>query len=159
MLIKSTFGQFFPAFGDGNTLVAIGVASVGIWALHFMILRGTQEAAALNKIGTVAKVIPILVFLLLIVYFKPDLFASNLYGGDLNSSVFEQVRSTMLVTVFVFLGRGYGPKSTTCRLTGIWLRCVPASTLRSMTPGVPFANIASALLMSSTPVPVNWRNT
>ena len=56
-------------------------------------------------------------------------------------------------------GRGYGPKWTTCRLSGIWLRCVPASILRSMTPGAPFANIASALLMSSTPVLLNSRNT
>ena len=28
----------------------------------------------------------------------------NFYGGDLAGSVFEQVRATMLVTVFVFLG-------------------------------------------------------
>ena len=28
----------------------------------------------------------------------------NLYGGDLTGSIFEQVRATMLVTVFVFLG-------------------------------------------------------
>jgi arginine:ornithine antiporter/lysine permease len=105
VLIKSTLGAFFPIFGDGNTVVAIVVASIGIWLFHFLILRGTQQAAALNKIVTVAKVIPILVFILLLfVSFKLDLFNYNLYGGDLKSSVFEQVRATMLVTVFVFLG-------------------------------------------------------
>ncbi len=31
VLIKSTLGAFFPVFGDGNTVVAIAVASVGIW--------------------------------------------------------------------------------------------------------------------------------
>ena len=105
VLIKSTLGAFFPVFGDGNTVVAIVVASIGIWAFHFMILRGTQQAAAINKIVTIAKVIPILTFLaILLVAFKADLFSYNLYGGDLTTGVFEQVKATMLVTVFVFLG-------------------------------------------------------
>ena len=33
-----------------------------------------------------------------------DLFRFNLYGGDLTDGLFEQVRATMLVTVFVFIG-------------------------------------------------------
>jgi arginine:ornithine antiporter/lysine permease len=105
VLIKSTLGAFFPVFGDGNTLVAIVVASVGIWLFHFLIVRGTQQAAGINKVVTIAKVVPILVFILLLfVYFKLDLFRYNLYGGDLTNGVFEQVKATMLVTVFVFLG-------------------------------------------------------
>jgi arginine:ornithine antiporter/lysine permease len=105
VLIKSTLGAFFPVFGDGNTVVAILVASVGIWLFHFMILRGTQQAAVINSIVTVAKIVPILVFILILfVFFRLDLFNANLYGGDLTGSVLEQVRATMLVTVFVFLG-------------------------------------------------------
>ena len=105
VLIKSTLGAFFPVFGDGNTVTAIVVASIGIWLFHFMILRGTQQAAFINSIVTVAKIVPILVFILILfVAFKLDLFNANLYGGDLTGSVFEQVRATMLVTVFVFLG-------------------------------------------------------
>ena len=105
VLIKSTLGAFFPVFGDGNTVVAILVASAGIWLFHFMILRGTQQAAVINSIVTVAKVVPILVFIVILIFaFKLDLFSANLYGGDLTGSVFEQVRATMLVTVFVFLG-------------------------------------------------------
>jgi len=81
------------------------VASVGIWLFHFMILRGVQQAAAINTIVTFAKIIPILVFIFLLAFsFKLDLFRYNFYGGDLTGSVFEQVRATMLVTVFVFLG-------------------------------------------------------
>ncbi|KRG42850.1 arginine-ornithine antiporter [Stenotrophomonas panacihumi] len=105
VLIKSTLGAFFPVFGDGNTVVAIAVASVGIWLFHFMILRGVQQAAAINKIVTIAKVIPILVFLVIVAFaFKMDVFRFNFYGGDLTNGVFEQVKATMLVTVFVFLG-------------------------------------------------------
>jgi arginine:ornithine antiporter/lysine permease len=105
VLIKSTLGAFFPVFGDGNTAVAIIFASVGIWLFHFLILRGVQQAAAINKIVTIAKVIPILVFIVLLVFaFKIDLFSFNLYGGDLTVGLFEQVKATMLVTVFVFIG-------------------------------------------------------
>ncbi|MGO4394490.1 basic amino acid/polyamine antiporter [Variovorax sp. M-6] len=105
VLIKSTLGAFFPVFGDGNTVIAIVVASVGIWLFHFMILRGVQQAAFINSVVTVAKIIPILVFIgILIFAFKMDLFSANLYGGGLEGGIFEQVRATMLVTVFVFLG-------------------------------------------------------
>lgn len=107
VLIKSTLGAFFPIFGDGNTVVAILVASVGIWLFHFMILRGVQQAAAINTIVTIAKIVPILVFIVILIgAFKADLFSGNFWGGEgmPEASLFEQVRATMLVTVFVFLG-------------------------------------------------------
>jgi arginine:ornithine antiporter/lysine permease len=105
VLIKSTLGAFFPVFGDGNTVIAIVVASIGIWLFHFLILRGVQQAAAINKIVTIAKVIPILVFIVILFFaFKMELFRFNLYGGDLTNGLFEQVKATMLVTVFVFIG-------------------------------------------------------
>lgn len=105
VLIKSTLGTFFPIFGDGNTVVAIAVASIGIWLFHILILRGVQQAAYINTIVTVAKIIPILVFIVLLaVAFRMDMFRANLYGADLTGGVLEQVRSTMLVTVFVFIG-------------------------------------------------------
>jgi arginine:ornithine antiporter/lysine permease len=43
VLIKSTLGAFFPVFGDGNTVVAIAVASLGIWLFHFMIRLQHQD--------------------------------------------------------------------------------------------------------------------
>jgi arginine:ornithine antiporter/lysine permease len=107
VLIKSTLGAFFPVFGDGNTVVAILVASIGIWLFHFMILRGVQQAAAINTVVTVAKIVPILVFILILfVSFKAGLFRANFWGGQgmPETGLFEQVRATMLVTVFVFLG-------------------------------------------------------
>src|SRR6185295_530191 len=61
--------------------------------------------AVINSIVTVAKIVPILVFIVLLIFaFKLDLFRFNLYGGDLTTGIFDQVRATMLVTVFVFLG-------------------------------------------------------
>lgn len=105
VLIKSTLGAFFPIFGDGNTVAAIVVASIGIWLFHFMILRGVQQAAAINSIVTVAKIVPIVVFIVILIFaFRMNLFRANFYGGGLEGNLFDQVRATMLVTVFVFLG-------------------------------------------------------
>src|SRR5215468_8158303 len=95
VLIKSTLGAFFPVFGDGNTVTAIVVASIGIWAFHFMILRGVQQAAFINVIVTVAKIVPLIVFIIILIFaFKLDLFKGNFYGGGLGNIV-EQVRATM----------------------------------------------------------------
>ncbi|WP_313296691.1 basic amino acid/polyamine antiporter [Diaphorobacter sp.] len=109
VLIKSTLGAFIPLFGDGNTIPAIFVASVGIWAFHFLILHGVQQAAAINAVVTVAKIVPLLLaVLLLITAFDLDIFRANFWGGAgataTHTSLPEQVRQTMLVTVFVFLG-------------------------------------------------------
>ncbi|WP_026615675.1 basic amino acid/polyamine antiporter [Ensifer aridi] len=107
VLIKSTLGAFFPVFGDGNTVVAIAVASVGIWLFHFMILRGIQQAAGVNTIVTIAKIVPILVFILILIFtFELSQFQEDFWGGTgmPETSLVEQVRATMLVTVFVFLG-------------------------------------------------------
>lgn len=106
VLIKSTLGRFFPIFGEGNTAAAIIIASVGIWLFHFMILKGVQQAATINTIVTIAKIVPIVVFIVILaVAFKADLFRGNFWGGaGLTSGIFDQVRATMLVTVFVFLG-------------------------------------------------------
>jgi arginine:ornithine antiporter / lysine permease len=108
VLIKSTLGAFFPVFGDGNTLTAVLVASVLVWAFHFLILRGVQGAAGINKIVTIAKIVPLLVFVAVLVWhFDAKIFADNLVGGGDDASyerIWQQVRRTMLVTVFVFIG-------------------------------------------------------
>lgn len=140
VLIKSTLGAFFPIFGDGNTIPAVLFASVILWGFHILVLRGVKSAAAINTIATIAKILPILIFIIVLFFaFKSDVFALNFWGtpetaasaaslasvGDLShlndygyvghaaaaivptaepESLFSQVRSTMLVTVFVFLG-------------------------------------------------------
>lgn len=107
VLIKATLGAFFPIFGDGNTIAAVLVSSVALWGFHFMILQGIREAAAINTVVTVAKIGPILIFIVILLgAFETDLFRTNFWGGaDMpEASLFEQIRATMLVTVFVFIG-------------------------------------------------------
>lgn len=107
VLITSTLQPLIPAFGDGGTLPAVIVSSVFVWSFFLLIMRGVKEAAGINAIVTVAKIVPLILFVVVvIVAFRPEVFMGNLTGGyDAGGdSLFTQVRGTMLVTVFVFLG-------------------------------------------------------
>ncbi|MDO8149918.1 basic amino acid/polyamine antiporter [Isoptericola sp. b408] len=104
VLIMSTLGAWVPALGEGDTLVAVAVSSVGLWLFYLLVRRGITEATAINRVVTVAKLVPIVVFVLLALFvFDPAVFAGN-WGGESYGSLFDQVRDTMLITVFVFLG-------------------------------------------------------
>ncbi len=108
VLIGSTLGRFFPEiFGDGSSVIAIIVSLCGIWAFHFLILRGVQQAAFINTVVTIAKLVPLVVALLILIFvFNYQQFADNFFGGvDMpEKPLLDQVRDTMLITVFVFLG-------------------------------------------------------
>ena len=108
VLISSTLGLLWPGtFGHGDTLAAVLLGSAGLWIFHILITRGVQEAAVINKIVTAAKVVPILTFIVVVIFaLKADVFSANLWGGGAHSAsaLFGQVRATMLTTVFVFLG-------------------------------------------------------
>jgi arginine:ornithine antiporter/lysine permease len=107
VFITATLGSFFDTFGDGDTVLAAAVSTVAIWFFHYLIARGVRDAAIINRIVTVFKVLPILVFIVvLFVYFDAGVFSDNwtAYGyGDLGN-LNEQVRNTMLITTFVFIG-------------------------------------------------------
>ncbi|WP_274578583.1 basic amino acid/polyamine antiporter [Streptomyces sp. AC1-42W] len=105
VLIMSTIGTIWPALGDGDTVLAAALSSVGLWSFFLLIRRGVKEAAAINRVVTVAKVVPILVFVVLALFcLDPEVFAENWGGADYAGSLFDQIRGTMLATVFVFLG-------------------------------------------------------
>lgn len=105
VLIMSTAGAVLPALGAGDTPLAIAVASVGVWVFYALVRRGVRAAATLNRVVTIAKVVPILVFVVLaLTVLDPAVFAANLQGGADAGSLLDQVRGTVLVTVFVFIG-------------------------------------------------------
>ncbi len=98
-------GYFYPAFGEGNTTAAVIGASLVVWTVHFLVLRGIQGAAVLNALVTAAKLIPLLLFIVLVAMaFQVRTFDLNVWGDPQLGSVLDQVRSTMLVTVWVFIG-------------------------------------------------------
>lgn len=108
VLIGSTLGRFFPdLFGDGSSMIAIIVSLIGIWAFHFMILRGVEQATFINTVVTIAKIVPLIVAILAFVFFfNYSQFAENFFGGVgmPEKTLVAQVRDTMLITVFVFIG-------------------------------------------------------
>jgi arginine:ornithine antiporter / lysine permease len=98
-------GYFFPVFGEGNTLAAVIGASIVTWVVHALVLRGIQGAAALNAVVTIAKVVPLLLFIVLVAMaFQVTTFRLDFWGAATLGPVLEQVKSTMLVTVWVFIG-------------------------------------------------------
>ncbi|WEK30103.1 MAG: arginine-ornithine antiporter [Candidatus Pseudomonas phytovorans] len=107
VLLFSTLGYFFPIFGEGNTPAAIIGASILLWAVHFLVLRGIKEAAFINLVTTVAKVVPLVLFTLICLFaFRLDIFTADIWalGTPELGSVMNQVRNMMLVTVWVFIG-------------------------------------------------------
>lgn len=112
VLIMTTLSQLFPGLqpylGQGDTWLAFGLSTAAIWGFALLIRRGVKEAAGINAVVTVAKLVPLALFLALVVaYFDPAVFTGNLTGGyDAagGASLFTQVQGTMLITVFVFLG-------------------------------------------------------
>ena len=101
----AALGYFFPAFGEGNTQAAIIGASVVVWVVHMLVLRGIQGATVLNAVVTIAKVVPLLLFIgLVAMAFEVKTFRLDFWGDAKLGSVLDQVKSTMLVTVWVFIG-------------------------------------------------------
>ncbi len=84
----------------------MALSAVGVWAFHFLITRGVKEAAAINRIVTIAKLVPILVFVVMLAVALRRRTCSPRTGARTGpiSGLAEQVRGTMLITVFVFLG-------------------------------------------------------
>lgn len=106
-LVMSSIGYFIPAFEGGQNIAAILGASVLLWAVHFLVLRGINSATFINTITTICKIIPIFLFILITIFaFNLDKFTFEFWGSESFSwgSVLDQVKSTMLVTLWVFIG-------------------------------------------------------
>jgi len=92
-------------FGDGNTWQAMLGASVLLWLVHWLVLRGVQTAASINLMATLGKLVPLLLFIVLAVMaFNYDRFRVDFSGVTLGQPLWEQVKQTMLITLWVFIG-------------------------------------------------------
>lgn len=58
-LLFSSVGYFFPIFEGGQNIASIIGASIMLWLVHSLILRGIHEASMINIITTIAKLVPI----------------------------------------------------------------------------------------------------
>ncbi|MDF2882284.1 MAG: putative arginine/ornithine antiporter [Clostridiaceae bacterium] len=107
IMLFCTLGYFIPAFGAGNNLISIIGASILIWVVHALILKGVKTAAFVNVLATIGKLIPIFIFIIVaIIMFKVNIFTLD-FWGNMNTnlgSVMKQVKSTMLITLWAFIG-------------------------------------------------------
>lgn len=107
VMLFAALGHFFPAFGEGNNLVAIACASAFLWLLVFLLMRGVHVAAGVNLVITLAKLVPLALFILCVALlgrFDPAVFAQNFWGEPGGPTLAEQIRSTMVSLVWLFVG-------------------------------------------------------
>lgn len=106
-LLFASLGNFFDIFGDGSNLISMVIASIIIWLLSVLVLRGVNQAVAINAVVVIAKIIPIVVTVVAIILagaFKVDIFMQNFSGVEGGLSLLEQVKSTVYTTVWIFIG-------------------------------------------------------
>ena len=65
-----------------------------LWIVHFLVLRGVQTAASINSVATLAKLLPLGLFIVLaFMLFKLDTFTLDFTGVALGVPVWEQVKT------------------------------------------------------------------
>lgn len=112
VITMDALDYFFPGvFTGGNNLYSIIGGSLLIWGFNYLVLRGMQQASAINLIATIAKMVPIFLFIIILLFFfNIDKFDFDFWGqaiaGKVKSlgSVGTQIKSTMLVTLWAFIG-------------------------------------------------------
>ena len=110
VLSVSSLGYFFPALRGGNTVPALILASVLLWAFHFICTSGAETASAVNTMIWIAKMVPIIIFIVMMAAaFKTDLFTNNLWtnafaGDGLPASPGSQIGTAMASTIWVYVG-------------------------------------------------------
>jgi arginine:ornithine antiporter/lysine permease len=110
VIVFATLGLFTDSeqsriFGDGNTWQAVACGSLFVWAVHWLVARGIREAALVNLLATIAKLLPLLLFIVLgLLAFRLDLAQLDFQGISLEMPVWEQVKQTMIITLWVFTG-------------------------------------------------------
>ncbi len=107
VLLMQALGYFFPVFLAGNNWQSIVGGTIFLWLMNLIVQRGVQGASLLNVISTVAKLIPLFIFLIVLLFaFHWDKLSFDLWGEQNAAlgSIPKQLKSTMLVTLWAFIG-------------------------------------------------------
>lgn len=109
VITMDAFNYFFPGvFTGGNNLYSVIGGSILIWFFNFLVLRGVKQATMINLVVTIAKIVPLVLFIIVMgLVFNFDKFDFDFWGrlseGHIGP-VGEQVKNTMLVTLWSFIG-------------------------------------------------------
>ena len=82
VITMDALDYFFPGvFTGGNNFASIIGGSLLIWFFNFMVLRGVRQATIINLVVTIAKIVPLALFILILAFvFKWDKFDLNFWG-------------------------------------------------------------------------------
>lgn len=108
VITMDALNYFFPPyFVGGNNLYSIIGGSLLIWGFNALVLKGIKQATIINLIGTVAKIVPLLFFIVVtMIFFNSDKFSFDFWGEQEANlgSLTKQIEGTMLVTLWAFIG-------------------------------------------------------
>ncbi|MBO5761176.1 MAG: amino acid permease [Lentisphaeria bacterium] len=114
VLLMDAFDYFFPGkFTGGNNFLSIICGSLVIWLMNYIVLKGVHQAAFLNILGTIAKLVPIVLFILIMLFvFQWKTFSFDVLGHEVDPAkgikdlggLLTQLKGTMLVTLWAFIG-------------------------------------------------------
>jgi arginine:ornithine antiporter/lysine permease len=105
VLIMQILGYFIPVFND-NKWVQLAGGTALIWIMNFTVLSGVKRAAGLNVFASFVNVMTIGVAIVVMAFFaKSSQLSFDFWGQQQGlGDVLGQVKSTMLVTLWVFIG-------------------------------------------------------
>lgn len=111
IITMDALNYFFPGvFTGGNNLASIIGGSLLIWCFYFIVLKGTKQAAFINVIGTIGKLVSLAIFILIMIFvfhidrFEFDFWGDKIIDGKTLGSFGSQLKSTMLITLWAFIG-------------------------------------------------------
>lgn len=105
LLLFNALSFFFPIFSGNNNIYVLVGASVILWLVHWVALQGIQQAAIINMITTIARLIPIFAFIIILIFaFNIKHLSFEAFGASAMGSLLDQITSTMMVTLWVFIG-------------------------------------------------------
>ncbi|OYQ75969.1 basic amino acid/polyamine antiporter [Wohlfahrtiimonas chitiniclastica] len=119
VILMDAFDGFFPGvFTNGNNLNSIICGSILIWGYNFLVLRGIKTSGIVNTIGTIAKLIPLILFVLILGFMIDYLkLFDNFWGnspeiaqvvnGKLTTTpttIASQIFAPLTVTLWAFIG-------------------------------------------------------
>lgn len=112
-MLMSSIGTFFPMFKGGQNLPSIIVAIIFCWLLTILVNNGVETASFVNMIGTICKILPLVIFIIImVVSFKSGMFTADFWGrvadnaskGTTTGSVWTQMKGTLMTLIWVFIG-------------------------------------------------------
>ncbi|MBR5130731.1 MAG: amino acid permease [Alphaproteobacteria bacterium] len=111
VITMDALNYFFPhMFTGGNNLNSIIGGSILIWGFNWLVLRGVKQAAIINLIATIAKLAPLVLFIIITAFvfnidkFDFDFWGESIMGHKGLGALDSQIKSTMLVTLWAFIG-------------------------------------------------------